>query len=336
MVKRYAMGPILLLLAGCAKPPSAWRLTGQVLTPPRVANPSVEHAIVRVPRATDCTPKRKLSVDRAELEKRDRGWLADWSERCGDPSLAARVLEAVPLTTGVGFRLMHADDVRAGFVDLGPGNRMEVLSPIVREGTDENAPLIEEQSVAGTDQRIEVVLKTSPNLVGQEAAFYGFEPKAGGGSRIVPISATARVRGIEMPLERAGKNYFTFTGQTGYYRMFFKPEEQTAVMVGAAARDQLPRDLAGCDKVECITLPKRVGINPYLEVSVNGKLLAIPAHMPPTVRAVLQAAKVRAQDVLPTLAITKPYAGKPAPVEFDRTKLDVLGLVLSGDEAIRW
>jgi hypothetical protein len=336
MVKRYALAPILLLLAGCAKPPSAWRLTGQVLTPPRVANSAVEHAIVRVPRPTECTPKRKLTVDRAELEKQERGWLVDWSARCGDPALAVRVLEAVPLTTGVGYRLMHADDVRAGFIDVGPGNRIEVLSPIVRDGTDVNAPLIEEQSVGGTDQRIEVVLKTSPNFVGQEAAWFGFEPKSGGGSRIAPISATARVRGIEMPLEGPAKNYFTFNGQTGYYRMFFKPEEQTAVIVGAAARDQLPRDLSGCEKVECITLPKRVGINPYLEVSVNGKTVAVPAHVPPTMRAVLQAAKVRPQDVLPTLAITKPYAGKPAPVEFDRTKQDVLGLVLSGDEVIRW
>jgi hypothetical protein len=40
--------------------------------------------------------------------------------------------------------------------------------------------------------------------------------------------------------------------------------------------------------------------------------------------------------VLPTLAITKPYAGKPAPLEFDRTKQDILALVLSGDEDIRW
>jgi hypothetical protein len=79
-----------------------------------------------------------------------------------------------------------------------------------------------------------------------------------------------------------------------------------------------------------------VGINPYLEVSVNGKLLAVPAHMPPTVRSVIQAAKARTDVVLPTLAITKPYRGKPTPVEFDRTKADVLGMVLSGDEEIRW
>ncbi len=336
MVKRYYLTPLLVLCAGCTRPPSAWRLTGQVLTPPRVANPTVEHAVIRVPRATACTPKRKLTVDRADLEKQPRGWLADWAARCGDPALAGRVLEAVPLTTGVGFRLMHADDIRAGFVDLGPGNRIEVLSPIVRDGADENAPLVEEVTTGGTDQRIEVTLKASPQLVGQEAAWYGFEPQSGGGSKIAPISASARVRGIEMALEGPGKNYFTFAATNGYYRLFFKPEEHTAVIVGAPARDRLPQDPAQCGQAECITLPKNVGVNPYLEVSVNGKKLAIPAHMPPTLRAVLQAAKARAQDVLPTLAITKPYAGKPAPLEFDRTKQDILALVLSGDEEIRW
>jgi hypothetical protein len=336
MVKRYSLTPILLLCAACTKPPSAWRLSGQMLTPPRVANPAVERAVVKVARATDCAPKRKLTVDRAELEKQPRGWLAEWTERCGDPSLAARMLEAVPLTTGVGYRLMHADDVRAGFIDVGPGNRLEVLSPIVREGTDENAPLLEEQAVTGTDQRIEVVLKASPSFVGQEIAWFGFEPKPGGGTRIAPISASALVRGIKMPLEGPGKNYFKVGDSAAYYRLFFKPEEHTAVMVGAAMRDRLPRDSSQCGQAECIMMPKNVGINPYLEISVNGKMLAVPAHVPPTVGTVLQAAKVRAQDVLPTLAITKPYAGKPAPVEFDRDKQDVLRLVLSGDEQIRW
>ena len=58
--------------------------------------------------------------------------------------------------------------------------------------------------------------------------------------------------------------------------------------------------------------------------------------MPPTVRTVIQTAKARPDAVLPTLAITKQYAGKQAPVEFDRTKPDILGMVLTGNEEIRW
>jgi hypothetical protein len=342
----------LLLSTGCAVKRQAWQLTGQVLTPPGPANGAFAApktaALAACPRdpsiQLDQRKQRlKVAVDRTALEKHDKGWLADWTARCfasdQQDLMAARVLESVPLTTGTGFRLMHANDVRAGFVDLGPGNRVEVISPILREGAPADAPLIEEAGVSGTDRRIEVTLKASPNLVGHETAWFGFEPKPGGGTRISPITANASVRGIAMPLESPAKNYFTFTPHIGFYRMFYKPEEETAVVVGTASRDQLPRDLTACGKAggpECITLPKRVGINPYLEIKVNGEPMAVPAHVPPTMRTVIQAAKARPDAVLPTLAILKPYAGKPIPVEFDRTKQDILGLVLSGNEDIRW
>jgi hypothetical protein len=69
---------------------------------------------------------------------------------------------------------------------------------------------------------------------------------------------------------------------------------------------------------------------------VNGKPLPVPIHLPATVRTVIQAAKLQPDKVLATLSITKPYAGKQAAIEFDRTRQDVLGLVLAGNEEIRW
>ncbi|HJZ99801.1 MAG TPA: hypothetical protein VKE70_25005, partial [Candidatus Solibacter sp.] len=289
--------------------------------------------------------KRQLqvTVDRAALEKQTEGWLADWSDRCFPPAarplIAARVLEAVPLATGAGYRLMHADDVHAGYIDLGPGFRLEVISPIVRPGTPEGVPLVEEAGVEGNDRSLNVTLKASPNLVGHETAWYRVALQPDGGSRIAAVSAVATIRGIAMPLEAPGTNYFTFGAAAGYYRLFFKPEQQRAVIVGVPSRGALPVDTDACGKPggpECITMPQHVGVNPYIEISVNGKALAVPAHMPPTVEAAIRAAKVRAQDVLPMLTIAKPYRGKLAPVQFDRTTRDVLGLVLIGDEEIRW
>jgi hypothetical protein len=40
--------------------------------------------------------------------------------------------------------------------------------------------------------------------------------------------------------------------------------------------------------------------------------------------------------VLATLAVRRPYLGRPAPIEFSRAARDILSLPLSGREEIRW
>jgi hypothetical protein len=357
----WGAAPLLLLTTGCAvKTPATWRLAGPVLTPPGVAG-TVGQRTFTVPRDAsrgECPQGEavtlqgrkgnlKVTVNRAALEKQPKGWLADWtaraeSGRCvaagGGPALAARVVESLPLGVGTSFRLMRSDDVRAGYVDLGPENRMEVISPILREGAAEDAPLIEESGVAGTDRAIEVTLKASPDLIGHETAWYSFQPKAGGGTRIAALSAESRVRGVVVAQTAPAKNYFAFGPEIGFYRLFYKAD-QTEVLVGATSREKLPLDLDGCGKPggpTCVNLPKRVGVNPYLTAMVNDKVLPLPIHLPASLRTVIQTAKAKPEAVLPTLTIRKPFAGKMAPVEFDRTRQDVLNLVLTGNEEIRW
>jgi len=43
-----------------------------------------------------------------------------------------------------------------------------------------------------------------------------------------------------------------------------------------------------------------------------------------------------AGKILPTLAITRLWAGKAVALEFDRSRADILTLVLTGKEEIRW
>ena len=353
MLKRQHIILPILLATGCAsRGPATWRFADQVLTPPRV-RPSftVQRGEARgaCPRgdgvAVDARKGRlKIAVNRAALERQPRGWLADWAAaaedgRCISPGqgsvLAERVLESVPLASGVRFRLVRADDVRAGFIDLGPQNRLEVISPILRPGANEDAPLTEEVGVSGAGNTIDVTLRVSPDLIGHETAWYGFEPKAGGGTRIAAISAETSIQRKVEPRSAPAKNYFTFGRDTGFYRLFYKAD-QTAVLAGTETRGQLPQDLDACGRVACVTIPKRVGVNPYLVVSVNSKPLAVPAHMAPTVRSVVAAAKMKPENVLGTLRVTKPFGGRQVPVEFDRSKNDILGLVLTGDEEIHW
>ena len=362
MLKTQHVVPLLLLTAGCAvRTPATWRLVDQVLVPPGVADASVARRSFTVQRsdARGACPRTdalgmdarkselKVTVDRAALERQPRGWLAGWAvdaetARCiapgQGPVFAARVLEAVPLPSAVTYRLMRADDVRAGYVDLGPQNRLEVISPMLLPGAPEDAPLMEEIGATGTDTSLTVTLRTTPNLIGHETAWYGFPLKAGGGSLMTAISAETSIQRQVEPRDAPSKDYFPFSPDTGFYRLFYKAD-QTAVLTGAPTRAGLPQDLDACGKPGgpvCFTVPKRVGVNPYLVVRVNGKPLAVPAHMPPTVRSVIQVAKLRPEAVLPTLAITKPYSGKETPVDFDRSRPDILGLVLTGHEEIHW
>jgi hypothetical protein len=46
--------------------------------------------------------------------------------------------------------------------------------------------------------------------------------------------------------------------------------------------------------------------------------------------------RLTAERVLPTLAITRQWGGKPVALEFDRTKQDILGLFFTGKENLRW
>jgi hypothetical protein len=355
MLRIQHLLPVILITGGCAvRHPAAWRLQDQILTPPgagrgaftaqrgnaRGACPGADAVAVDARKG-----KLKITVNRGALEQQPRGWLADWAARAeGDrclapgqaPVLAERVLDSVPLTTSVRFRLLRADDVRAGYIDLGPENRLEVISPILRPGASEDAPLIEETGITGTDRSINVTLKASPDLIGHETAWYAFEPKPDGGTRIAAIAAETSIQRQVEPRPEPAKNYFTFGPETGFYRLFYKAD-QTAVIVGTASRGQLPKDLDGCNQPggpTCITIPKRVGVNPLLVMNVNSKPITIPAHMPPTVRSIIVAAKLRPEDILPTISLTKPYDGKPLPVQFDRSKRDILELVLAGDEVI--
>jgi hypothetical protein len=50
----------------------------------------------------------------------------------------------------------------------------------------------------------------------------------------------------------------------------------------------------------------------------------------------IRSLRLSPHEVLPTLTITRLWAGKPVALEFDRSQPDVLSLVFTGNEQIRW
>jgi hypothetical protein len=300
----------LLLSIGCAvRRPAAWRISGALLVPPGVESLAVDHAVVR----TKCVSGHKLAIDRSELDKKPRGWLADYAARCGEPALSERVLDSLPLSAVTRVRLMRQADIGLGFLDLTPDMRLEVIT-----AKSADTPM-QITNISGTDASLQVDLTGAPPAaVSREVAWYGFE-----GRRMVPI-----VPGVI--------NYYAGFGPQAAYFRFFYMADQMSVVVGAPSFDKLPRDLNSCDKPggpQCIAVPPKVGVNVYTRVMVNGQAVVVS---PATVGGVIRASKKRPDEVLPTLAISKPYRGRQTAVKFDRTDPAILNLLLEGNEEIRW
>jgi len=339
---------------------------GRVLIPPGVSKPDVGQRTFTAGIAAgrgSCAPAEgaiaiqprhgrvRVTVTRDPLLKQPAGWLSAFaaqaeSQGCIAPGeglkLAERIVESLPLDPRAAWRLLHADDRQTGYVDLGPETRLQVVSPILREGAPPDAPILDTSSLTDEGNRLTLTLKSTPNLVGYETAWYAIQPKAGQiGFAIAPLSAEKHIQGKVEPAAAPATNYLKFEPRAAYYRLFYKADqgEVVEVVLAAATRAELDRqtrtfssDPALCAQVPtqaCVVIPKRVALNPFLAITVNGSETTVPVGA--TVRAA-----THLERVPPDLKVYKLYAGKPVPVEFDRASPEILGLVLSGGEQISW
>ncbi len=368
----------ILCLAGCvAKKPVTYRLApqGRVLLPPGVVQPDLSQATLTatvVQWRPACAPagnaitvlprkknKVRLTISRDDLLKQPVGWLSEWTTRaeaqgCLAPhtglNLAMRILESLPLDPSRAYRLLHADNISKGYIDLGPQNELQVVNPVLKEGTASDAPLIETTSVTGSGAHLDVGVKASPNLIGYETAWYAFRLKPdGSGSTITPLGAERTIAGKKEPEAGPATNWFQFPPQAGYYRMFYKTDPAdngiTEIVIGAptpAGLDRLTQamsaDNATCEKsgtAMCVVIPRQVAVNPFLHATVNGNDVRL--NLGSSVRLAILAGggSPRPADV-PNLVVLKPYAGKLTPVEFSHASAAIFDVVLLGGESISW
>src|SRR5262249_32432437 len=158
---------------------------------------------------------KRQTIERVDLENQPRGWLSNWAARCADPILPDRVLNSLPFESLTRIRLLRESDIRAGYIDLSPASRLEVISH-----TSAPKPLAI-ATLSRTDSSLSVVLNGPEPVVAvtREVAWYGFEPRPGGGSRIALLSP-------------ATVNYYRFSPDAAYYRFFYMAD-QMSVVVGA-------------------------------------------------------------------------------------------------------
>ncbi|HWB98974.1 MAG TPA: hypothetical protein VG672_19835 [Bryobacteraceae bacterium] len=303
----------------------------------------------------------RITVSRNWLQGRLPGWLSAWAAEletrgCVRPgaadSLAGRIAEALPLPPNAAFHLLHVNDRMTGQVDLGPQTRLQVVSPILREGAPPDAPLLTTKETKGNGQALTLTVESSRNLVGYETAWYAVKGGSGGGGLVIePLFAERNIQGRSERRAGPAVDYFRFGpargGSRGFYRLFYKAGETgfTALAIAASTRAELEdrtrlveTGAASCGKPGeswCTAIPKRVAVNPFVATTVNGREVLVAWGG--TVSGALREAGVKdANAVLPRLAVSRWYAGRLVPVEFDPAKPAILSLILSGGETITW
>ncbi|HWE51053.1 MAG TPA: hypothetical protein VG273_14770 [Bryobacteraceae bacterium] len=349
----------ILLLSGCAvRQPSspAWRLTNSVLIPPGVAGPGVEKRKFIAPIEAGhgvCPPSIRvrgdhiqIAVSREMLLKQPDGWLTSWSEemesrKCIAPgesaALADQVISSLPLDPDQAFRLLHASSRQSGRVDLASESRLQVVSPIMAPGTVFEDPV----QTTGDGNALTLTVRAPAGMLGYETATYEIRPRnPAPGFRIVALSAEKHIDGATERTPQPATNYFRFSENAAFFRLFYKagPTGFTALVAAAHTRAELNNTLNSCDDLPagmCIAIPKTVAVNSQVAITVNGKELLV--NWDTTVGEAIRAAGVRQPNtVLPHLAVEKLYDGHPAAVNFERSSPAILDLFLRGGESISW
>jgi len=358
----------IVFLSGCAvrqPAPQTWRLTPHALIPPGVAGPEVAQrtftADVEWGGGPCPAPVRKrgqrlqITVSREFLIQQPDGWLTSWTEdleaqRCVVPGsgakLAARIAGSLPLDPDQIFRLLYASDRQSGNVDLDANTRLQVVSPIMAEGTSFGEPSVNRSAeTTGQGNTLTLTLRAPDGMLGYETALYEVRRRSGQpGFTIVPLMAerhvTSETNGQTERVPQPANNFFKFSGEASFFRLFYKAGQTdfTALVAGARTRAELGKTLASCEGLPagmCIAIPRSVALNAMVAITVNGSQALV--NWGSNVAGAIRAAGERQPDaILARLSVFKVYDSRPVAVDFDRSSRAILDLVLTGGESISW
>lgn len=155
--------------------------------------------------------------------------------------LFALIVIAITLVACAGRRaaspLAHHDFAAAGFVDLQPGWRLRVVTPITKSGTFNVV-----SSSASTDAG-GLSMKTSDDFIGYEVSYYSVESHPGGGISIRFASATDNTHGKTTRAAYSRVQLFELPPQERFARLLFltrvSPADHDQGIVAAPTLEQL-------------------------------------------------------------------------------------------------
>jgi hypothetical protein len=297
------------------------------------------------------------------LNNRAPGWLISWTEDleaqgCIEDGealqLARRIAQSLPLDINAAFRLLDPNDGKT--VQLNPGVRLQIMTPIVRDGVAPDAPIIEVETPPGTSTcdvnaapcALNLSASFTDKLLGYEVTLYSVQSSSHSrGVAIAPASADQHINGSTRHASQPIHDYFESLKAARFYEAFYKAgqNEFTALLVGGLTKADLERrtklletGTAACETLNnemCVAVPKRAAVNPMVVVTLNGAETTL--NWGASVNAAIRAAGERQPNaILPRLSIQKPYGDRLAPVEFDPASPAILNMILMGGESISW
>ncbi len=324
---------LYVLLTSCSAHTSAYRVQGSRILPPQGAKPEVHAARKMKKKGCDVAGepfelawKGRTAVLRThgaiDMEEAGRMPLAllqaveefRQSVRKLETNGCLRAGEAAPLLAGLAaqvalpsalaYELVHASSPAQGYIDIEHPFQLKLVRAV----------------------------RTGGQITGFETARYAVRRGA-----LTPIGPESEQLRLAPP---AG---------TTHLRLFFlirrSPADHDAILVTASDSIALDRASAAIKQEGenycrahpgvCIVVPREVGLSAELPIRANGRMVGVPVRG--TVADALRESGVRdPMSVAGTLRLTRPYNGKPIPVQFDAARRDILSLMLIGGEELNW
>jgi hypothetical protein len=241
-------------------------------------------------------------------------------------TLVRNLVEQLPLPPEIGHLLRFGSTIITKGIDLSPGFRLSVTSPIYADGA----------------------VPSTESIVGYEAAEYSINSARNDGRVKISLSSVTETLVGMPPVDKSTTRItMPFPESYAYSRLLVRYDASTqltiATVVSASDMPRLneatrnrefgPSDVCqsiSVPGVACMSFPPRFGVTLEMLVHVNG--MQVPAE---TVWSALNLQGT--EPAIPeSLVVRRPFRGRLVPIEFDRTNRDILRLPLTPEDEITY
>ena len=194
----------------------------------------------------------------------------------------ARMHSSVPATT---------PSDAAAYIDLQPGWRLRVITPLTKSGSYLVSPK-NEQRTEPASSGLAMTLSADRDFIGYQTAYYSVQPRARNGVHIVFVSAQDTKKGVTISQPRPRVMLFRLSQRAKYVRLVYLARVSRAdhdmAVVAASTRELLesftrsvqanPKACFDSEHTFCFWVPPGIAIQPQVARRVKDAIEWIPAR----------------------------------------------------------